>query len=164
MAFYITIFRIILVFPTAYFLYKEYNLLAFVLILIGALSDWLDGSVARTNKEENNLGALLDPFADKVFVLVLLSILLYMQEISPIAYILLLLRELFISFLRSLAVEKGVVMKASYMGKAKTFFEFVALLLLSLNFPLGGFVLWLAVLLAYASAYDYVVRYAKFTD
>ncbi len=159
MALYITLFRILLTFPTAYLLYHDQRTTAFILMLVGILSDWLDGNVARKNKEESKVGALLDPLADKIFVLSLFAVLLYKNEVSLPAYILLLLRELLISFLRSLAVEKGYTMKASYLGKAKAFFEFLALLMITLQVSFGHTILWLAVLFAYASAYDYVIKY-----
>ncbi len=107
-------------------------------------------------------GNLLDPFVDKVFVLSCLSAYLYLQKVSPYAFVLLLIRELYISFLRSLSVEKGYFMPASYLGKAKTVIEFVTLILLALANSLSEPFLWLAVALAYLSALDYTLRFLRF--
>jgi CDP-diacylglycerol--glycerol-3-phosphate 3-phosphatidyltransferase len=107
------------------------------------------------------LGVLLDPFVDKVFVLSCLSAYLYLGQVSPYAFVLLLIRELYISFLRSLAVEKGYLMSASSLGKLKTFVEFTSLVLLALGSPLGTPMLWFSVLLAYLSALDYTLNFFK---
>jgi len=77
-------------------------------------------------------------------------------------FVLLLLRELAVSFLRSLSVEKGYIMPASYFGKAKAFLEFLTLLALSLSLEFSNLLLWLSVVLAYVSMYDYVIKYLSY--
>ena len=161
MANYITFFRFLLTFLAVYAVLNEYSTLALLTILIGAVSDWLDGDIARRKKEVSKLGILLDPFVDKVFVLSCLSAYLYLQKVSPYAFVLLLIRELYISFLRSLSVERGYSMPASYLGKAKTVVEFLALVFLALASPLSELFLWLAVFLAYVSALDYTSKFLR---
>ena len=161
MANYITFFRFLLTFLAVPSILNQHHKLALLLILLGALSDWLDGDTARRRNEISKLGVLLDPLVDKVFVLSCLSAYLYLRHISPYAFVLLLIRELYISFLRSLAVEKGYLMSASYLGKLKTFVEFTTLVLLALGSPLGSPVLWFSVLLAYLSALDYTLNFFK---
>ncbi|MCS7284706.1 MAG: CDP-alcohol phosphatidyltransferase family protein [Hydrogenobacter thermophilus] len=162
MATLITLLRFLITFPAFYAVISGQLRWALVLILLGALSDLLDGSVARKNKEESKWGALLDPLVDKIFFLSILSAFLYMQQINPVAFLLLLIRELLVSFLRSMGAEKGYTMQASYLGKTKTFFEFLSLILLSAGSPLGGWMLWIAVLFAYISMYDYLIKYTTF--
>jgi len=161
MANYITFFRFLLTFLAVPSILNQHHKLALLLILLGALSDWLDGDTARRRNEVSKLGVLLDPFVDKVFVLSCLSAYLYLGNISPYAFILLLIRELYISFLRSLAVEKGYLMSASSLGRLKTFTEFTTLVLLALGSPLSSPVLWFSVLLAYLSALDYTFNFLK---
>jgi CDP-diacylglycerol--glycerol-3-phosphate 3-phosphatidyltransferase len=161
MANYITFFRFLLTFLAVPSILNQHHKLALLLILLGALSDWLDGDTARRRNEISKLGVLLDPFVDKVFVLSCLSAYLYLGQVSPYAFVLLLIRELYISFLRSLAVERGYLMSASSLGKLKTFAEFTALVLLALGSPLGSPVLWFSVLLAYLSALDYTLSFFK---
>jgi CDP-diacylglycerol--glycerol-3-phosphate 3-phosphatidyltransferase len=161
MANYITFFRFLLTFLTVPSILNQHHKIALLLILLGALSDWLDGDTARKRKEVSKLGVLLDPFVDKVFVLSCLSAYLYLGQVSPYAFILLLIRELYISFLRSLAVEKGYLMSASSLGKLKAFAEFTTLVLLALGSSLGSPVLWFSVLLAYLSALDYTLNFFK---
>ena len=161
MANYITFFRFLLTFLAVYAVLNEYSTLALLTILIGAVSDWLDGDIARRKKEVSKLGILLDPFVDKVFVLSCFSAYLYLQKVSPYAFVLLLIRELYISFLRSLSVERGYSMPASYLGKAKTVIEFLTLVFLALASPLSELSLWLAVFLAYVSALDYTSKFLR---
>ncbi len=161
MANYITLFRLFLTFPVVYLILNQHNVLTLISIVIGALSDWLDGDIARRKKEVSKLGILLDPFVDKVFVLSCFSAYLYLQKVSPYAFVLLLIRELYISFLRSLSVERGYSMPASYLGKAKTVIEFLTLVFLALASPLSELSLWLAVFLAYVSALDYTSKFLR---
>jgi CDP-diacylglycerol--glycerol-3-phosphate 3-phosphatidyltransferase len=161
MANYITFFRFLLTFLAVPSILNQHHKLALLLILLGALSDWLDGGTARRRNEVSKLGVLLDPFVDKVFVLSCLSAYLYLGNISPYAFVLLLIRELYISFLRSLAVEKGYLMSASSLGKLKTFAEFTTLVLLAFGSSLGTPMLWFSVLLAYLSALDYTLNFFK---
>jgi len=162
MAIAITLFRFFLIVPTLYALEEESRRLAGFFILLAGVSDWLDGGIARKNKEVSKLGILLDPLVDKAFVLSILSFFLYRQEISLLPFVLLLLRELSVSFLRSLSVEKGYIMPASYFGKAKAFLEFLTLLALSLSLEFSNLLLWLSVVLAYVSMYDYVIKYLSY--
>ena len=93
MANYITLFRFLLIFPTVPSILNQHHKLAFLLILLGALSDWLDGDTARKRNEVSKLGVLLDPFVDKVFVLSCLSAYLYLGQVSPYAFVLLLIES-----------------------------------------------------------------------
>jgi len=158
----LTLLRLLLTLPTLYALEEDRRGLAFFFVLLAGLTDFFDGRLARRSNNVSKLGVLLDPFVDKVFVLSVLSFFLHKQEIGLLPFLLLLLRELSVSFLRSLAVEKGYTMGASYLGKAKTFFEFLTLLLLCLGSELYLLFLWLSVVVAYASMYDYLVKYLTF--
>lgn len=159
----ITLFRFFLIIPTLYALEEDKRTLAGFLVLLAGISDWLDGGLARRNNKVSNMGILLDPLVDKAFVLSVLSFFLYRQEITLLPFVLLLLRELFVSFLRSLSVEKGYSMPASNIGKAKAFFEFLTLLSLAYGFSMATFFLWFSVFLAYISMYDYLIKYMKYT-
>lgn len=158
----ITIFRLFLLIPTLYLLEEEQKNLAGVLIIIAGISDWLDGGLARRNNKVSKVGTLLDPLVDKIFVLCVLSYFLYNHEVALLPFLLLLIRELSVSFLRSLSVEKGYTMPASYLGKAKAFFEFLTLIALCFDYGYVDILLWASILLAYASMYDYTVKYLIF--
>ncbi|HIQ48425.1 MAG TPA: CDP-diacylglycerol--glycerol-3-phosphate 3-phosphatidyltransferase, partial [Aquifex aeolicus] len=128
----LTLTRIILSFPVVGLILTRQYEIAFVLYIIGALTDWFDGNLARKNNRVSNFGKLLDPYADKVFVILPLIALVDANRVDGLWVILLTFRELSISFLRSLAVEKGVYMEASLLGKIKALLEFIAVSLLLL--------------------------------
>ncbi len=155
----ITAFRLLLTLPIVILIKLELYALALPLIVLGAISDWFDGNFARKENKGSDLGKLLDPYVDKVFVLSILIALLEKGFVGSGVVILILFRELSISFFRSLAVQKGLIIEASNMGKIKTFLEFLAIIGLLMGLPLSSFILWLSVVFAYLSAYDYIKRY-----
>ncbi len=164
MANYLSFFRIIIALPVVGAILMDQTAMAIVLFLAGALSDLIDGKVARERGEEGTLGKLLDPLADKVLVLSALTAMIEVQMVKALPVILLLVRELSISFMRSLAVQQGVVISASVLGKAKTFLEFTSVLLILSGFWIGTALLWASVALAYISLYDYIRVYLRSTS
>ena len=84
------------------------------------ITDWFDGFLARTFKAESSLGAILDPIADKLLVGAALVVLAARyQNYSPI-FAILMIREIGISGLRLIALERGVTVSVSNLGKIKT--------------------------------------------
>ena len=123
----ITIFRIFLSFPLILALnYGNYKL-AILIIIIGGISDFLDGWVARKYNLKSELGSKLDPLADKIFHTG--PLIWFAQEgIIPIwAIYFLICRELLISSLRS---ESNKSMPASYIAKLKTSLQFIYTLII----------------------------------
>ncbi len=157
----LTVFRILITFPIIIAILQEQFRVALVLTLLGAFSDLIDGKIARQNGEDSSLGKLLDPLADKIFVLSILIALVETDRVSSLPVILLLLRELGISFFRSVAVSHGIVLGASFLGKLKAFLEFLSLILIIGGYPFGNYLLWLSVGAAYISAYDYIKTYLR---
>ena len=157
----ITLFRILLAIPVSLSIVNEHFALAFLLITIGAITDLLDGKIARSKGEEEGLGKSLDPLADKVFVLSILISLIEVERLNAMPVVLLTIRELSVSFLRSLVSSEGNSFGASVLGKAKTFFLFMAIFLLLGDYQAGTLLLWVAVVLAYVSFYDYARTYLK---
>ena len=80
MAIAITLHRFFLIVPTLFALEEESRRLAGFFILLAGESDWLDGGIARKNKEVSKLGILLDPLVDKAFVLSILSFFLIQHD------------------------------------------------------------------------------------
>ncbi len=157
----LTLLRILLAVPTVLAIVGGQRDAALALILLGALSDLLDGKLARWGGEVTNLGKFLDPLADKIFILSALIALVDVDSVSSVPVILLLLRELSVSFVRSVVAAQGVVFEASVLGKFKTSLEFLALGLLTAGYPFGVHVLWASVFVAYLSAFEYLRAYLK---
>ena len=122
---------------------------------IAALTDVLDGYLARRRKQITTLGQLMDPLADKLLITAALVSLVQM-DLAPAWMVAVILgREFAVTVLRSIAHGKGMVIAASPMGKIKMVAEVVAILALILGqehlrqfYVIGTIALWVAMLTA----------------
>ena len=136
-----------------------------VLFVIGSISDFLDGQIARRYNQITTFGKFLDPVADKVFVLTaMLYLMVTMTARVPIwAVAIVVTREFIVTTIRLMAVEKGSVIAASIFGKIKTASTMVALVILLFNdFGLtpwiGNIVFYFAILMTIVSGVDYFIK------
>jgi CDP-diacylglycerol--glycerol-3-phosphate 3-phosphatidyltransferase len=110
---------------------------ALVLFLAAALTDWLDGWIARRRNLVTDFGKLMDPLADKVMIAAAFICLIPEKAIPAWSAIVIISREFVITGLRLLAASKGVVLPAERLGKHKAAWQMVAvsyfLLLLALK-------------------------------
>ncbi|MBW8713158.1 MAG: CDP-diacylglycerol--glycerol-3-phosphate 3-phosphatidyltransferase [Acidobacteria bacterium] len=132
---------------------------------IASLTDWLDGYLARRRKQVTPLGQFMDPLADKLLITAALVSLVQMDLAQSWMVVVILGREIAVTVLRSLAQSRGVSIPASPLGKFKMVSQVTAILLLILadHVPmfaaLGRIVLWIAMITAVASAFDYYRRF-----
>lgn len=103
--------------------------LAALLFVVLACTDALDGYLARSRGEVTNFGKFMDPLADKILVAAALLALCELQILPSWVALIILTREFIVSGLRMLAASEGVVIAASWYGKAKTVFQIIAILL-----------------------------------
>ncbi len=101
--------------------------LAFVLFVVAAIGDWLDGYLARTRGLESNFGKLMDAMADKIMVMGIVIALVERREIPVPLALITLCREFLITGMRMVAATKGVVVAADGGGKTKTVTQLIAL-------------------------------------
>lgn len=94
--------------------------LALILTIIVAVTDWADGKIAREQNLSTSLGKLLDPLADKIFVTAALIGFVEIGIIPAWSVIIIIAREFLITGLRSIAADKGRVIGADTLGKHKT--------------------------------------------
>ncbi len=113
-------------------------LVALGLFIVGAISDLLDGRLARRYKLVSPLGVFLDLTADKVYVSALLIALVQVAVVPAWLVVVIVSREFIVSGLRSLAASAGVVIPAGRWGKQKTAITMVGLGGLLLGQGLGG--------------------------
>ena len=132
----LTLSRIPILFGVVSFLYLPFlggSSVAFVLFIIGALTDWADGYYARKQGLVSNFGKLMDALTDKVFIVGLFISLLVigiLPEWTLPLVLLILSREFLITGLRLVAASNGVVLAAEKSGKHKTVSQMVAAILL----------------------------------
>ncbi|WP_456400641.1 CDP-diacylglycerol--glycerol-3-phosphate 3-phosphatidyltransferase [Persephonella sp.] len=133
-----------------------------ILVGIAVFTDWLDGVIARKYNDVTKHGELLDPAVDKIFTISVLVAFVEKQFISTFVVFLIVAREMLVTWFRSVMVNKGIVVPASYLGKLKTTLQLAAIFLLSINLiDYGNILLWLSILIAYISAFDYLKIFLK---
>ena len=155
----LTISRLFLAIPLIIFLEINKVNLVFTLIIIGGITDYFDGYFARKLNHKTKFGAIIDPLTDKIFILIPLLWLCKMEIIPFWSLAIILFRELIISALRT-TTKDGL--PASQLGKYKTFFFFLTLILFFQPFSkdlfssLGITFYWLGFILALITFIDYL--------
>jgi len=151
---------------------RHNSFLAALVFSIAAISDWLDGWLARVSNKITTLGKFLDPLADKLIVLSALVMLLRLGRVPVWVVVVILAREFLISGLRTIAMSEGVVISASQGGKWKTSLQLSGIIALMVHYhygidyiffrtmtdfqALGLTLLYLSLIPGIASAIDYI--------
>jgi len=142
-----------------------------LLFCLAAITDFLDGYLARKYNLVTNFGKMLDPIADKLLIGAILMMLVKFNKAGEIPCILILMREFFIAGLREFLGEIKVSMPVSNLAKAKTFMQMLAIFILLLgtagsSIPyfdqIGQFMLWLAAFLTIITGYYYFKASMKY--
>ena len=144
------------------------NLTAALIFTLAAITDWLDGYLARRFNQTTRFGAFLDPVADKLMVTTALVILVWLDRVGIFVAAIIIGRELAISALREwmaiIGESRGVAV--SYIGKLKTGAQMIAIILLFLFEPiyfiptyiLGTILVYIAVVLTVWSMFYYIKK------
>ncbi|MCF3947928.1 CDP-diacylglycerol--glycerol-3-phosphate 3-phosphatidyltransferase [Acidiphilium sp. AL] len=149
------------------------DLLAALLFALAAITDWLDGQLARSRRQLSDLGRMLDPIADKLLVGATLMVLVGFHRLPPFGIypaIVIMLREILVSGLREYLAGIRIGLPVTKLAKWKTATQMVSLGLLLLGdsgarvlgfagFPataVGGALLWIAALLTLVTGWDYL--------
>lgn len=148
------------------------NYLALAIFIIASITDKLDGYIARSRNEITNFGKFMDPLADKLLVTSALIILVEKGIVAGWIVVIIISREFIVSGLRTLAASQGVVIAASNLGKIKTVFQMIAIIigLLCLNFDASWLLkltevsILVAVIMTIASGVDYFIKAKKVVD
>ncbi len=105
------------------------SLIAALIFILISCTDWLDGYLARSRGEVTNFGKFMDPLADKILVCAALLALVELGVLPSWPVLIILAREFIVSGIRMVAADKGVVIAASWYGKAKTVTQIIAIVL-----------------------------------
>lgn len=111
------------------------NVIALILFLIAASTDFLDGYLARKNNQETNFGKIFDPLADKLLMNIVIIFFAYFNYIPVWLAIIFICRDLMVDGLRIYAAKKDIVISANWAGKWKTFFQILGLAILFIFHP-----------------------------
>ncbi len=132
---------------------------------VAALSDTVDGYIARNQKQVTIMGKFLDPLADKLLISAALIALVELERLSSWVAIIIITREFAVSGLRLVAAAEKRVIDASILGKVKTISQIAAVIAVILDLPiqiagksLGWILMAVAVILTVVSGIDYFVR------
>ena len=164
----ITVFRILMIpFFVACMLIKEipyHEIIAGVIFIIAALSDLVDGKIARRFNLVTNFGKFMDPLADKLLVQSALLCFVANGLLPAWIAIVIMRREFIISGFRLVAADKGIVIAAGYLGKLKTVFQMVMSVMLIFHFSHPVWLateqifIWGSLILTIVSLVDYFIK------
>ncbi|MCP9438337.1 MAG: CDP-diacylglycerol--glycerol-3-phosphate 3-phosphatidyltransferase [Nitrospira sp.] len=162
----IPIFVLVFIEPT-----PDRSLWAAVIFTAAAVTDLLDGYIARRTGQITKLGKLLDPIADKLLVLSALILLVNVDRVGALVAILIIARELTVTGVRAIAAGERMIIAAQTMGKYKMALQVVAIVLLILDgtwlaeignvYLVGTATLYLSLVLGYLSGWQYVRSFWK---
>ena len=142
------------------------DIILFLIFALSALTDYLDGYIARKQHLITTFGKFIAPIADKLIVNTTLLLLASTHDIHIIIPIIMISRDIIVDAIRLVASQKNVVLAASYLGKAKTMTQMIAICLLLLNnivfaglhIPMDQIMIWLATLISFVSGVDYFMK------
>ena len=179
----LTIFRIILIpiiilvylFPYSYFGIEptvftvgnvhisSINLITLGIYFLAAITDAIDGYIARSQNLITTFGKFADPIADKLLTTTMFLLFISRGIIPVVPVILMIGRDIVVDGCRMMAATNGKVVAAGMMGKLKTVLQMVAVALILLNnlpfeiwnLPVSDVVLWFAAFVSLASGIQY---------
>ncbi len=125
---------------------------------LAALTDGLDGYFARSRDAVTTFGKLMDPIADKLLVAAALVSLVSLDRLAAWVAMVIIAREFAVTLMRVVAVERGIVISASWLGKVKTVLQIAAVFALIAANPSPAWVdalVYLAVAATVISGADY---------
>lgn len=142
------------------------NIIACVIFVGASFTDFLDGYIARKNNLVTTFGKFLDPIADKLLVNTLFILMAVFGVIPAIPVIVMIWRDMLVDALRLVAMERGKVVPAGFLGKLKTVFQMLTIIFVLLNnlpfelygLPISDILLWSSMVISILSGIYYFVQ------
>ena len=163
----ITLFRVVLIPVMMWTLYMSEGFrslwmwVSLGIFILGSLSDFLDGQIARRCNQVTDFGKFMDPLADKLLVMSAMAWFVQSGWMAAWAFFIVIARELAVTGLRLVAVEQGRVIAAAKSGKVKTASTMVCIclmLLLSNAATLRLVCVWIILLTTIYSGVEYFIK------
>ncbi len=142
--------------------------IAAVVFVVAALTDGLDGYIARSRQAVTTFGKVMDPIADKLLIIAALMALVSLDRVAAWVAMLIIARELAVSGLRIAASQQGAVIPASRLGKVKTLTQSLAVLALIAAPDVGAVwvqgLVWTMLVATVISGADYFMSFRRRVD
>jgi len=149
------------------------SLIIAFLFIAAAITDLLDGYIARRYKIVTTIGKLLDPIADKLIINTAMILMIPLGSVPAWLVAITIIRDIAVDGIRSIAVSEGLVIQASRWGKQKTLCQIIALSALIIagqgHYPflglnaylIGTVILYIALFFTVYSGVDYFVKFSR---
>lgn len=142
------------------------QIITIICFIIACITDFIDGRLARKNHQVTDLGAFLDPLADKMLINLTMLVLVYKGLVPLWMFAVILIRDFAVDGMRMLSARSGVTVAAHKLGKLKTLTQMLAVTLILLNIILQNhtlsiinlILLSLAVFLTIISGVEYLYQ------
>jgi len=161
------------VIPVLFFLLlspgKVMSLVIAILFIAAALTDLLDGYIARKYQIVTTMGKFLDPIADKLIVNTAMIMMIPISRIPAWIVAVIVIRDFAVDGIRNIASSNGIVIQASPLGKRKTLCQIFAVSALMIHYPfigadahaVGMVILYIALILTVVSGTEYFVKFYR---
>lgn len=168
----LTLMRIVLVAPVMICIFMDSlpaRIIAIVCFALASLTDFIDGRWARHDKIVTDLGAFLDPLADKMLVNLTFLALVVLEIVPVWMFGVILIRDFAVDGLRMMAARKRITLSASKFGKLKTMTQMITITLILINMIFGNeifatintILLYIVIILTIFSGLDYLYKGRK---
>jgi len=168
----ITLLRVTVI-PVLFFLLlspgRDGSLVIAGLFILAALTDLLDGYLARKYEIVTVMGKFLDPIADKLIVNTAMILMIPIGRISAWIVAIIIIRDFVVDGVRAISQSEGYVIQASQLGKRKTLCQIFAVSALMIHYPflgadahaVGTVILYIALVLSVSSGIDYLMKFYR---
>jgi CDP-diacylglycerol---glycerol-3-phosphate 3-phosphatidyltransferase len=145
---------------------RTWSLVIAMLFILAALTDLLDGYIARKYHIVTNIGKFLDPIADKIIVNTAMILMIPIGRIPAWIVSIIIIRDFIAYGIRTIATSEGIIIDASNLGKIKTLCQIFALSALMIHYPflgadahlVGMAIIYIALWLTVQSGFDYLLK------
>ncbi len=139
------------------------NVICLGIYLVAALTDYLDGKIARSRNLQTTFGKFADPIADKMLTSTMFILFASRGIISAVPVIIMVCRDIVVDGCRMIAAANGKVVPAQMLGKVKTFSQMITIALILVNnlpfelwqLPISDVLLWFSAFVSFASGVSY---------
>lgn len=146
-----------------------WSLVLAALFALASTTDFLDGFIARKYNMITTMGKFLDPLADKLIINSAMILMIPIGRIDAWIVAVIIMRDLIVDGIRSIASSEGIYIQASMLGKQKTVAQAFAVTALMIHYPflgldahaVGTIILYVALVLTIYSGLDYFIKFYR---